>query len=87
MCSKEYRKIDENVENFTLAGVAQWLSAATIQPLRFYFCRVTFCESKGHWFNSQSGHMSGLRAKSPVGGMQEAMLFPSLSPSLPLSKQ
>ena len=25
------------------------------------------CESKGRWFNSQSGHMPGLRARSPMG--------------------
>ena len=30
------------------------------------------CERKGCWFNSQSGHMPGLQARSPVGGMQEA---------------
>ena len=27
---------------------------------------------KGHQFNSQSGHMSGLQARSLVGGVQEA---------------
>ena len=30
------------------------------------------CEPKGCWFNSQSGHMPGLRARSPVGGKREA---------------
>ena len=30
------------------------------------------CEPKGHWYNSQSGHMPGLWARSPVGGAQEA---------------
>ena len=25
------------------------------------------CKAKGHWFNSQSGHMSGLQAESLVG--------------------
>ena len=25
------------------------------------------CEPKGCWFNSQSGHMPGLRARSPLG--------------------
>ena len=29
---------------------------------------VLDCEPKGHQFNSQSGHMSGLRARSPAGG-------------------
>ena len=47
------------------------------------------CEPKGHWFDSQSGHMPGLQARSPIGGMQEATTHwcfsPSLSPSLPLS--
>ena len=27
---------------------------------------------KGHWFNSQSGHMPGLQVRSPVGDMWEA---------------
>ena len=47
------------------------------------------CKPKGHWFNSQSGHMPGLQARSPVGGVREATtrgcFSPSLSPSLPLS--
>ena len=30
------------------------------------------CEPKGCWFDSQSGHMPGLWARSLVGGMQEA---------------
>ena len=29
-------------------------------------------EPKGHQFDSQSGHMPGLQARSPVGGAQEA---------------
>ena len=48
------------------------------------------CEPKGRQFNSQSGHMPGLQARSPGGGVREATthwcFFPSLSPSLPLSK-
>ena len=47
------------------------------------------CEPKGRRFDSQSGHMRGLWARSPVGGVQEAITHrcfsPSLSPSLPLS--
>ena len=47
------------------------------------------CEPKDHRFDSQSGHMPGLWARSPVGGVQEATTYwyfsPSLSPSLPLS--
>ena len=27
---------------------------------------VLACEPKGHWFDSQSGHLCGLRARSPV---------------------
>ena len=46
---------------------------------------------RGHWFNSWSGHMPGLWARSPVGGMQVATsqcfsltsVFLSLSFSLP----
>ena len=26
------------------------------------------CEPKGHWFDSQSGHMPGLPAGFPLGG-------------------
>ena len=33
---------------------------------------VLACEPKGHWFDSQSGHMPGLQARSPVGGTQQA---------------
>ena len=33
---------------------------------------VPACELKGCWFNSQSGHMPGLRARSPVRHMREA---------------
>ena len=48
-------------------------------------------EPKGHQFNSQSGHMPRLQARSPVGGAQEATTHwcfsPSLSPSLPLSNK
>ena len=29
-------------------------------------------EPKGCWFDSLSGHMPGLRVRSPAGGMQEA---------------
>ena len=47
-------------------------------------------EPKGCQFSSQSGHMPGLQARSPVGGTQEATTHwcfsPLLSPSLPLSK-
>ena len=46
-------------------------------------------EPKGHQFNSQSGHMPGLQARSPVGAMWDVTTHwcfsPSLSPSLPLS--
>ena len=50
---------------------------------------VLACEPKGHQFNSQSEHMPGLQARSPVGGMWAATrhwyFSPSLSPSLSLS--
>ena len=50
---------------------------------------VLACEPKGHQFNSQSGHMPGLQARSSVGGEWEVTtpwcFSPSLSPSLPLS--
>ena len=49
---------------------------------------VPACEPKGRQFDSQLGHMPGLPARSPVGGVREATnacfsLF--LSPSLPHS--
>ena len=45
---------------FALAGVAQWWSASPRT------------KSKGHWIDSQAGHMPGLWTKSPVRGAQEA---------------
>ena len=48
---------------------------------------VQACEPKGRWFDSQSGHMPGLQARSPVGGTKEATTHwcfsPSLSPPFP----
>ena len=47
------------------------------------------CEPKGHWFDSQSGHRPGSRARSPVEDTWKAITHwcfsPSLSPSLPFS--
>ena len=52
---------------------------------------VWACKPKGCQFDSQSGYMSVLQARSPVGGVQEATthwcFFPSLSPYRPLSLQ
>ena len=39
-----------------LAGVAQWIG-------------VLVCEPKGCRFDYQSGHMPGLWARSPIGGV------------------
>ena len=58
-----------------LAGVVQWVE-------------VPACKPKGRQFDSQSGHMPGLRATSPVGGTREAttdISLPFFHPS-PLSK-
>ena len=48
------------------------------------------CKLKSHWYDSPSGYMPALWARSPVGGVWEATTqwcFPSpLSPSLPLPK-
>ena len=38
-------------------------------------------EPKGHWFNSQSEHMPGLQARSPVRGVREATTHWCFSPS------
>ena len=49
---------------------------------------VLACKLKGRWFDSQSGHMPGLWARSPVRGVWgDALMFLSLSlsPSLTLS--
>ena len=43
---------------------------------------VPACEPNGSWFNSQSGHMPGLQARSPVEGTQEATTHGCFSPSL-----
>ena len=69
--------------------------------LRFFLYKKFFCpgwcssgdwarvsEPKGRQFDSQSGHMPGLWARSPAWGTQEATtrcFSPSLSPFLPLS--
>ena len=42
------------------------------------------CELKGRQFTSQSGHMPGLQARSPVGGMEEAPDLLHIDVSLPL---
>ena len=44
---------------------------------------VPACEAKGRWFNSQSGHMPGLQARSPVGAHKRKphLDVSSLSPS------
>ena len=44
---------------------------------------VLACKARGCWFDSQSGHMPGLRPKSPVGGTREATT-PCFSPSFSL---
>ena len=43
------------IQEKSLVGVAQWIESA--------------CEPKSHWFDFQSGHMPGLQARSPVGGL------------------
>ena len=44
------------------------------------------CEPKGRWFDSQSGHMPELWARSAVRGGWEATTYWYFSPSLALSK-
>ena len=51
------------------------------------------CKQKGRWFNSRSGYMPGLRARSPGGGVQKGVPHTNVSLthrcfslSLPLSK-
>ena len=55
-------RVNHKYKNFSflsMAGVAQWIEWPG-------------CEPKGHRFNSQSGHMPGLRNRFPVGGAWEA---------------
>ena len=47
---------------------------------------VLACKLKGRWFDSPSGHMPGLRARSPVEGVREGnhtLMFLSFSLSYP----
>ena len=53
------KQIYRESRSLALAGVAQWIEHRPENQ-------------KGHWFDSQSGHMSGLQVRSPVGGVQEA---------------
>ena len=52
-------KAEDKTRKAALAGVAQWIEH---RP----------ADQSCHQFNSQSGHMPGLQARSPVGGMLEA---------------
>ena len=71
------RKLKEPVKAIELAlgGVAQWIEH---QPAY---------EPKGRRFDSQSGHIPGLQARLPVGGVRKrgnhTLMFLSLSFSLP----
>ena len=41
-----------------------------IGPWLVWLCGLSVgCEPKGHWFNSQAGHMPELQTRSPVGGV------------------
>ena len=51
-----------------------WLRGLRIAP-----------QIKKSLLDSQSGHMPGLQARSPVGGVQEATTQWRFSPSFPLS--
>ena len=42
---------------------------------------VPACKPKDRWFNSQSGYLPGLQARSPVGGHEKQ---PHIDVSLPL---
>ena len=46
--------------------------SASVSNLKFFALAGVDCEVKGHWFDSQSGHMPELQARSPVDGMKEA---------------
>ena len=75
-CLRRMKELNKNVL-LALAGVSHWIEW------------VPACEPKGCRFNSQSGHMPELWARSPVGGVQEATyrcFSPSFSLPSPLSK-
>ena len=69
--------IKNTLEEVALAGVAQWIKCWPANQ------RVT-------GLISSLRHMPGLQSRSPVGGTQDTTTHcyfsPSLSPSLPLSK-
>ena len=77
------------VWNFSL-DLLHWKKYVTIKTYSPGWCGsvdwVPACESKGCMFDSQSGHMPELQARSPVGDVQGATthwyFFPSFSPPL-----
>ena len=49
------------------------LRAGAFRPWQVWLSGLNVgCEPKGRGFLSQSGHRSGLQARSPVGGVREA---------------
>ena len=80
LCISYIKKNNESY--FTKEGSTGWYGSVDW---------VLAYEPKGRWFYSQSGHMPGLRARSPVEGVWEAAdwcfshtsMFLSLSFSLP----
>ena len=60
-------------------GFDQAISPSEVDPMKIIspgWCGSVdgawTCEPKGHQFDSQSGHMPGLQARSPGGGTREA---------------
>ena len=72
MASKEFRQVMNGLQNQKQPWLV-WLSGLSAA-----------CESKGRWFDSQSGHMPGLWARSPVGQPHTDVSLPLSLPSLPL---
>ena len=84
-------------QNCVCQMTLKWLSFSStkVWTTRSGWCRsvdwAPACKPKGHWFDSQSGYMPGLRTRSPVGGAPRGnhtlmFLFLSFSLPFPLSK-
>ena len=72
------------VQKDTRAGLRQHCGPAPLRNIGSWLVWLSGlsadCEPRGHWFDSWSGRMPELRARSPVGDMQEQ---PHINVSLP----
>ena len=67
--------IDTENRLMVVRGKMDWWGGDEIKTYKLgpgWCGSVLDCKLKGHWFNSQSGHMPGFWARCPVGDTQEA---------------